>query len=156
MKRAAVGLVVAAISLAITAPAHADPVSTPVADVSDSAHVQRDGDRFVHRASGYIFPSSLGDMPARKVTVFGPGDVSVQYTDKGGAGGDAWVDVYVYPAGGMAVEATGTGVVEAIRKNFHATPALSLAGTAVAATGLQSGWFDGRLGETSLRPDIIW
>ncbi|KTE08207.1 hypothetical protein [Sphingopyxis sp. H115] len=152
MKRGASGLILAVgTALVAATPAFAEPVSKLVAEVSDTADVLRDGDRFIHRASGYIFPSSLGDMPARKVTVFGPGDVSVQYTVKGGAGGDAWVDLYVYPADGEAIETAGAGVVDAIARNFRATPALAPEGTTVDATGLQSGWFDGRVREMSLK-----
>lgn len=142
---------VAGIALFSIAPAHAEPVVTPVADVVDSADVQRDGERFRHRGSGYVFPSSLGDMPARKVTVFGPGDVSVQYTLRGGAEGDAWVDVYVYPASDATIEETAADVTAAITNTFQATPSLVPAGMTVRTAGGQSGWFDGRLGERSLK-----
>jgi hypothetical protein len=141
----------AGIVLLSIAPAHAEPVATPVAEVVDSPDVQRDGERFRHRGSGYIFPSSLGDMPARKVTVFGPGDVSVQYTVNGGAGGDAWVDIYVYPANDATVEETAADITAAIIRTFNATPSLAPVGINAKAASIQSGWFDGRLGETSLK-----
>ena len=141
----------AGIALFAAAPAHADPVTTPVADVVDSADVQRDGERFRHLGSGYVFPSSIGDMPARKVTIFGPGDVSVQYTVNGGAAGDAWVDVYVYPAGDWTVEETAADIARAITNTFTATPALAPAGMTNRGAGLHSGWFDGQLGERSLK-----
>ena len=64
--------------------------------------------------SAYGFPSSIGDMPARKVTVFGPGDVSVQYTVDGGAAGDAWVDLYAYPAGDWTIAETAEDIVKAM------------------------------------------
>jgi hypothetical protein len=142
---------VAGAALFAAVPAHADPVSAPVAEVVDSADVQRDGERFRHRASGYVFPSSIGDMPARKVTVFGPGDVSVQYTVNGGAAGDAWVDVYVYPAGDWTIEETAADIAAAITKTFAASPALAPTDMAVRGAGLKSGWFDGRLGDHSLK-----
>ena len=133
------------------APAAAEPVVTPVAEVVDTTDVQRDGERFRHRASGYVFPSSLGDMPARKVTVFSPGDVAVQYTLNGGAAGDAWIDIYVYPADGSEIDATAEDVEAAIADTFSATSALTPDGLTLSAADLRSGWFDGRLGETSLK-----
>ena len=69
MRRALPLAFVAGIALFTAAPAHAEPVVTSVAEVVDSADVQRDGERFRHVGSGYAFPSSIGDMPARKVTV---------------------------------------------------------------------------------------
>ena len=151
MRRALPLAFVAGIALFTAAPAHAEPVVTSVAEVVDSADVQRDGERFRHVGSGYAFPSSIGDMPARKVTVFGPGDVSVQYTVDGGAAGDAWVDLYAYPAGDWTIAETAEDIVNAITNTFAATPALMPAGMAKRADGLHSGWFDGQLGERSLK-----
>ena len=151
MHRALPLALAAGIALFAAAPAQAEPVTTSVADVVDSADVQRDGERFRHVGSGYVFPSSIGDMPARKVTVFSPGDVSVQYTVKGGAAGDAWVDVYVYPADDATIEETAVDVAAAITNTFTATPALTPVGMAVRADGIKSGWFDGRLGDRSLK-----
>lgn len=151
MRRALPLALVAGIALFTAAPAHAEPVVTPVAEVVDSADLRRDGERFRHVGSGYVFPSSLGDMPARKVTIFGPGDVSVHYTVKGGAAADAWVDLYAYPAGDGTIAETSDDVVRAITNSFAATPALTPAGMAKHADGLRSGWFDGRLGERSLK-----
>lgn len=151
MRRALPLACAAGIALFVAAPVHAEPVVTPVAEVVDSADVQRDGERFRHVGSGYVFPSSIGDMPARKVTIFSPGDVAVQYTVKGGAAGDAWIDVYVYPADGWTIAATAADVASAITKTFAATPALMPEGMAKRADGLHSGWFDGRLGERSLK-----
>lgn len=141
----------AAIALFGAAPAFAEPVVTPVAEVVDSADVQRDGERFRHLGSGYVFPSSLGDMPARKVTVFGPGDVSVQYTVNGGAAGDVWIDVYVYPAADRTIDETAEDIASAIRNTFNATSAITPDGLKIAAADLRSGWFDGKLGERSLK-----
>ena len=151
MRRALALAFVVGIALFAAAPVHAEPVVTPVAEVVDSADVQRDGERFRHVGSGYVFPSSIGDMPARKVTVFGPGDVSVNYTVKGGGEGDAWVDIYAYPAGDWTIAETADDIVRAITKSFATTPALMPGGMAKRADGLHSGWFDGRLGERSLK-----
>ena len=150
-RRALPTAVAVGIALLSIAPAHAEPVVTPVADVVDSPDVQRDGERFRHRASGYVFPSSLGDMPARKVTIFGPSDVAVQYTVNGGGQGDAWIDIYVYPAGEPTIEETAADIVTAITNTFNASPALPPRGITVRAAGVQSGWFDGRLAERSLK-----
>jgi hypothetical protein len=139
------------IALLSIAPARAEPVVTQVAEVVDSPDVQRDGERFRHRASGYVFPSSIGDMPARKLTIFGPSDVAVQYTVNGGGQGDAWIDIYVYPAGEPTIEETSADIVAAITNTFKASPALAPNGITVRAAGVQSGWFDGRLAERSLK-----
>jgi len=139
------------LSLLLSAPVQAEPVVTPVAEVVDSADVRRDGERFRHVGSGYVFPSSLGDMPARKVTIFGPGDVSVNYTVKGAAAGDAWVDLYAYPAGDWTIAETADDIASAITNSFGATPALVPAGMEKRADGLHQGWFDGRIGERSFK-----
>lgn len=150
--RAALALAtVLAILFSATAPARAEPVVTPVAEVVDSADIRRDGERFRHVGSGYVFPSSLGDMPARKVTIFSPGDVSVHYTVKGGAAGDGWVELYAYPADDRTIVETADATVRAITNSFGATPALMPAGMEKRADGLRSGWFDGRIGERSFK-----
>lgn len=140
----------AGIALHFAVPAHAKPVETSVAEVVDSTDVQRDGERFRHRGSGYVFPSSLGDMPARKVTIFGPGDVSVQYTVKGGPAGDAWVDLYVYPAN-TTLAATAADIEGAIGRTFNTTPALAPAGVTIKGSDVRGGWFDGSLSDRSLK-----
>lgn len=52
----------------------------------------------LHRASGFVFPKALADMPRRKLVVYAEDDLSVQYTDRGGGNGDPTMDLYVYPA----------------------------------------------------------
>ncbi len=141
-----------ATALFAAAPASARPVVTPVAEVVDSADLRRDGERFRRVGSGYVFPSSLGDMPARKVTIFGPGDVAVEYSVKGAAADDAWVDIYAYPAADdLTVAEAADDVAGAIIETFGATTALVPAGMVKRADGLRSGWFDGRLGERSFK-----
>ena len=151
IRRAIPVAIAAGIALFAIAPAHADPVAAPVAEVVDSPDIQREGERFRHRASGYVFPSSIGDMPARKLVVYGPGDVSVQYTVDGGAAGDAWVDIYVYPAGELTIEDTAADIVAAITNSFKATPSLAPRGFAVRTSDAQSGWFDGQFGQRSVK-----
>lgn len=136
----------AGLALFIAVPASADPVVTPIAEVVESDDVGRADDQLYHRGSAYAFPNALGDMPARKLTVFGAGDVSVNYTVNGGAAGDSWIDLYVYPADGP-IEQTDLDIASAITSTFKATPTQRPAGMAVAAGDAMSGWFAGQLGD---------
>jgi hypothetical protein len=52
-----------------------------------------------HRAAHFVFPQQIGDMPLRKVVIYGPADLSVDYSLRGGGNGDAWITFFVYPVG---------------------------------------------------------
>ena len=84
--------------LFVSAAAHAEPVEQTVEEHrNEVGEIDRRGDQFVHRPSGYIFPATLGEMPARKTYTYGPGDASVYYTLLGGGKGDPWLSLYLYP-----------------------------------------------------------
>lgn len=84
--------------------AYAQPVQTPIAEVGHSTEIRREDNGFRHIAASFLFPTSLGDMPARKLITYGPSDMSINYTLYGGANGDGWIDLYVYPARGSLDE----------------------------------------------------
>lgn len=146
--RRALRLVLAAAALAAApalTPAHAQPVSTPIDAVVDSTEVRREGSALRHIPSNYLFPASLGGMPARKLIVYEPGNVSVQYTLNGGANGDAWIDLYVYPKMvGLDEEARELEslLLERYRGERIAVPA----GFADPAEGVANGWFTAEIG----------
>ena len=140
-------LALAAAALANAPPllAQPQPVSTPIDEVVDSAEVRRDGEMLRHRAANYLFPASLGGMPARKLIVYGPGDMSIQYTLRGGANGDGWIDLYVYPKDvPLAEEAAATD--EIIREHYKGKSIPVPQGFAAAEKGVASGWYDATIG----------
>ncbi|MBL0916385.1 MAG: hypothetical protein IBJ13_13010, partial [Sphingopyxis sp.] len=66
-------LLFAAAALAATGltAAQAQPVSIPIDEVASSDEVRREGDGYRHLPSNFLFPASLGAMPARKLIVYG-------------------------------------------------------------------------------------
>lgn len=130
-------------------PAFAEPHAIPIAEVSDSANVERVGESLRHRGSGYMFRAQLGDMPARKLIIYDDNDVSVQYTRLGGGNGDAWMDVYVYPAWGTNDEEAAS-TVSGIMERFDGGPIESPTILSVKAADASSGWFKGHLDDTKL------
>lgn len=123
-------------------PAVSEPVTTAVGDVANSADIDHVGEQLRHRASGFVFPSLLGDMPARKVTVYAVSDVSVRYTLSGGGSGDAWMDLYIYPAE-MTNSEEAAGVEAALLDSFHAKPTSLPRAIEVAGDNIASSWFAG-------------
>jgi hypothetical protein len=103
-----------------------------------------EGGRFVHRASGYGFPDKLADMPRRKFFVYAPDDVQVNYTLNGGGNGDAWVDVFVYPARRSARDEAKAVEAELVR-NFGGTPVAVQPPLPPSAKGAVGKWFEGKL-----------
>ena len=78
-------------------PAFAEPTTILQGGSAKEVEVGAD-DSVVHHASKFLFPSRLGDMPVRKIVVYGPGDVSVDYSLRGGGNGDAWISLFFYPS----------------------------------------------------------
>jgi hypothetical protein len=126
--------------------AHAQPVSTPIGEVVNSAEVRREGDSLRHIPSNYLFPASLGGMPARKLVVYEPGNVSVQYTLRGGANGDGWIDLYVYPkAVGLTEEAAELEAL--LVEHYHGEAIAPPTGFAHPEGGIASGWYTAKMGD---------
>ncbi len=137
----------AALALASAPPllAQQQPVSTPIGEVVDSADVQREGDAPRHRASGYLFPVSLAAMPARKLIVYGPGDMSVQYTLNGGANGDGWIDLYVYPKD-VQLDEEAAATDDIIREHYQGKRIDPPKDFGAPEYGVASGWYDATIG----------
>ena len=86
------GALVCLFLLFIVPPLEAQPViSTDGIKGLEQVFSEDSGWAVRHRASGYRFPERLGDMPRRKIIVFAPDDVSIDYTLRGGGLGDPWL-----------------------------------------------------------------
>lgn len=95
-----------------------------------------------HKAADFDFPEQIGDMPLRKIEIYGPGDVSGDYTLRGGGNGDVWITFYVYPAGQPFADEK-TGIEESLVDKWSAKPmAAPFPAPSMAADGA-SGWFEG-------------
>lgn len=140
-------LALATLALASAPPlfAQQQPVSTLIDEVVDSADVKREGDTLRHRASGYMFPASLGAMPARKLIVYGPGDMSVQYTLNGGANGDGWIDLYVYPKD-VPLDEEAAATDEIIRDHYQGGITAIPQGFPAAEYGVAGAWYKATIG----------
>lgn len=139
-------LALAAAILAAAAPLRAEPVSIPIAEVADSAEVRREGDAIRHLASQYLFPAQLGQMPARKLVVYAPGNISVQYTLRGGGNGDGWIDLFVYrpDEGTLADEAQSLEAL--LIERYKGTPLPTPQGFTDPGAPVMSGWYDAEIG----------
>lgn len=94
-----------------------------------------------HAESGFTFPVQLGTMPARKIAIYGSGDVSVDYSLRGGGNGDAWVTFYVYPAEG-SFDSEAEEVAQLIREHWNATERESPVPPPSSLGDGRVGWFD--------------
>jgi hypothetical protein len=138
-------LAAAALAAPGVAAAQTPPVSIPIDEVARSDEVRREGDGYRHLPSNFLFPASLGAMPARKLIVYGPADVSIQYTLKGGAAGDGWIDLYVYRKDvSLAEEAAMTE--ELILDHYAAKRIVAPTGFAQAVKSAAGGWYDATIG----------
>lgn len=140
----------AALAVGAIAPAAlAQPVVTPIEEVADSVEVRREGDALRHIPSTYLFPARLGEMPARKLIVYGPGDVSVQYSLRGGANGDGWIDLFVYPKD-VAPSEEAAMVDQIIRERLEGEPIAVPEGFQRAKSGVEGGWYRARINDKAV------
>ncbi len=102
---------------------------------------KRAGD-FRHRSSNYLFPMTLGEMPARSSTTYGAADGSVYYTLYGGANGDAWITLYVYPAN-IDLASETRNVVFSLVERMGGKPTAAPAGLAPRPPGAVDNWYLG-------------
>jgi hypothetical protein len=138
------GLVLAVVA----APLVAQPITQKI-ETHDNAigEVEKSGDTLQHRASRYVFPMTLGALPIRDTTTYGPGDASAYYTDRGGGNADPWLTLYVYPAT-VSLE-QDQQVVEASIKARWSVKSIAAPTGVVFVPGAADGWFDGALNEQS-------
>ncbi len=142
-------LVTLAVALLLPdAAAEARPPVTIVGGTAEEVEFAPD-DSVVHRASQFRFANHIGDMPLRKVAIYGQADVSVDYTLRGGGNGDPWITLFVYPATkdltaeAADIEAALTDKLKPLRISAPAP----LPPTARDGNG---GWFRGRIGDMQL------
>ncbi|MBL0889638.1 MAG: FHIPEP family type III secretion protein [Gemmatimonadaceae bacterium] len=103
---------------------------------------------FIPALPTFPSPASLGAMPAPKLNVYGPANVSIQYTLNGGADGDGWIDLYVYRKDvGLAEEAAMTE--ELILEHYAARRIAAPTGFAEADKSASGGWYDATIGGKS-------
>jgi hypothetical protein len=125
--------------------AHAQPVEQTVEQHRDDlGEIDRRGAGFAHRSSGYVFPAALGAMPARKTITFAPKDAEVYYTLNGGANGDAWISLYVYPAS-LSLQDEKKGVEAIIVKNYAAKAISRPTMIGAPPANVVEGWFAGSI-----------
>jgi hypothetical protein len=96
----------------------------------------------VNRASSFVFPSRLADLPRRRVRIIAADDVMVQYTQRGGGLGDCWMDVIVYPAS-RSLEAEAEDVEAQIASHMKAASVPAPAPIPVSAADGRSHWYRG-------------
>jgi len=125
------------------APAAAQPQVRVLGGDSSEAHISADG-QVRHKATGFLYPQQLGDMPLRKIAIYGEADVSVDYSLRGGGNGDAWITFYLYPAR-ITLDEEAAHIEHDIVETWSATrvdrPAPAPA--PALAIGARSGWFKG-------------
>jgi hypothetical protein len=129
-------------------PAFAEPTMILQGGSAQEVEVAAD-DSVIHHDSKFVFPSRLGDMPVRKIIVYGPGDVSVDYTLRGGGNGDAWISLFVYPAAhNLTDEAADIEATLIDRLHPSRIPAPRDAPSS-AADG-RNAWYHGAIGDLQL------
>ncbi|HUG46142.1 MAG TPA: hypothetical protein VMK31_06485 [Sphingomicrobium sp.] len=126
----------------IPATGQSQPIEQTVEDHRDDrGEIDRSNHGFIHRPSGYAFPAFLGEMPARKTYTYGPGNASLYYTLYGGANGDAWLSLYVYPAL-TSVEAHSVEIEEALLGRMPGTAIEPPHGAPATPGGAAGKWYD--------------
>ena len=141
----ALGRLAAAAAFALALPASAFgeiPVRT-VASGNAGEISQLSGDRIVHRQAEFTFPAKLDRIPAAEAVVYGPGDVSVEYSTTGRFGAEPWLTFYVYPA--KAELALDADVVEQIIvEQWAAQPLAEAPAMPASMRGGRGGWYTAR------------
>jgi hypothetical protein len=129
--------------MAMPAPVGAEPIVQTVENHSnDVGEIEKRAGDYVHRPSGYVYPGKLAEMPARKTIDYGPGDAEVYYTLLGGANGDPWISLYVYPAT-IDVAAEARNVDDAIAEHLSGQATAAPVGLPPGPTGALDKWYRG-------------
>lgn len=142
MNRATLATLVAALLWTGASAAAADPIiQTVEKHRNEAGEIDRRGNDFIHRPSGYVFPSALGDMPARKTVTYDHENSSVYYTLHGGGNGDAWLSLFVYRAHVPWNEEIAT-VKEALLRQTPNARVLRPSGLPPPPPGAADEWFE--------------
>lgn len=145
------------LALLVLSPCIANAQATPPAASAEAppeVFATGAGGVVVHRASGFGFPDRLGDMPRRKFRVYASDDVDASYTLRGGANGDPWLNLFVYPAP-RSVEEEAAIVEGELVKHLSATPLATQPRTPPNAPGAIGRWFEGRYEGRSLTSGYV-
>ena len=108
----------------------------------------------VHEASGFKFPASLGEMPRRKRVLYAANNVSVQYTLRGGGNGDAWIDVFVYPAT-LSLDEEAQNTAAAIMSGVNGKRAAAPLTLPPGAANAKAAWFEGEAGDRRMTTGFV-
>jgi len=120
---------------------------------ADEVEIHGD-DSVVHRASGFVFANHIGDMPLRKIQVYGTADASVDYSLRGGGNGDAWITVFVYPAQKQLAD-EATDIENALIETLHGSRTPSIGELPSTAADGRSGWYKGILDHRKMTSGYI-
>lgn len=140
--RSALAALVGSLIFALPASAVGQPTTVRVEDLKPGGEVERQANGFVHRASGYLFPGKLGEVPARKTTTYGPGDADVYYTLYGGGNGDGWFNIFVYPAE-ISLADEVANVTQSLLEKTSGQRVAPPNELGKATAGVEEGWFRG-------------
>ena len=91
-----------------------------------------------HRGSGLAFPSQIGDMSLRGLTVYGASDASALYRD-----GEAWLTFYVYLAT-ISLDDEIAGVEQAMMDRLKGRRVDAPAAAPQSLNPGRSAWFEGK------------
>lgn len=127
----------------LTGFAWSQPTVQVLAGSPDEAIISDDG-RATHRDARFRYPDQIGDMPLRKIIIYGDADVSAKYTLRGGGNGDAWISLFVFPGdSGLSIEAKAAE--DRLIENMSASKIEPPAPPPPGLRDGRSGWYHGNL-----------
>ena len=88
-------------------------------------------------------------MPARKTYSYGPGDASAYYTALGGANGDAWLSLYIYPAK-LPPKEEAASIEAALLQHMPGRLLAAPAGMPALPAAVAEKWYDATIEGTAL------
>jgi len=132
-----------ALSIGLTGSAWSQPTVQVLAGSPDEAVISVDGGA-THRDAQFRYPDQIGDMPLRKIIIYGDGDVSAEYTLRGGGNGDAWISVFVFP-GDNGLEIEAKAAEDRLVENMSASKIEPPAPPPSGLRNGRSGWYHGNL-----------
>ena len=143
-RAAAIGL-----ALGLAAPAAADPIVQSVeSHRNDQGEIDRTGGGLVHRATGYVFPLTLADMPAVNTITYAPGIASVAYGFDT-KDGRVFLALFIYPAE-IPLAEDAANVEEALLQNMPGKAIDRPAAAPPPPAAARERWFDSTVGKTEV------